>query len=96
MVGSAILRKLHSSGFTNIIFKTSKELDLTNQLAVKDFFSKEIQETSNEGGFRQATIKCEGFSIMEPFVSFTLSRGSYATILLREIMKPSDPIVAGF
>jgi len=60
------------------------------------FFSKEMQEISDEGGFRQATIKCEDFSITEPFVSFTLSRGSYATILLREIMKPSDPIAAGF
>jgi len=29
-------------------------------------------------------------------VNFTLSRGSYATILLREIMKPEDPFIAGF
>ena len=55
-----------------------------------------MQEVSDEGGFRQATIKCDEFSMSEPFVSFTLSRGSYATILLREIMKPSDPIAAGF
>ena len=66
------------------------------QIHAKDFFSKEMQEVSNEGGFRQAAIKCENFSTTEPFVSFTLSRGSYATILLREIMKPSDPIAAGF
>ena len=55
-----------------------------------------MQEVSDEGGFRQAAIKCESFSISEPTVSFTLSRGSYATILLREIMKPQDPIKAGF
>jgi tRNA pseudouridine13 synthase len=66
------------------------------QIHAKDFFSKEMQEVSDEGGFRQATIKCESFSINEPSVSFTLSRGSYATILLREIMKPSNPIAAGF
>ena len=66
------------------------------QIHARDFFSKEMQEVSNEGGFRQSTIKCESSSIIEPFVSFTLSRGSYATILLREIMKPSDPIAAGF
>ncbi|MEK6616252.1 MAG: GDP-L-fucose synthase [Bacteroidota bacterium] len=41
MVGSAILRKLQKEGFTNIIFRSSKELDLCNQQAVKDFFSKE-------------------------------------------------------
>jgi tRNA pseudouridine13 synthase len=29
-------------------------------------------------------------------LEFTLLRGSYATVLLREIMKPKDPIVAGF
>ena len=76
-------------------YQISKVLE-NEQIRARDFFSKEMQEVSDEGGFRQATIKCEGFSITEPFVNFTLSRGSYATILLREIMKPSDPIVAGF
>ena len=41
MVGSAIERKLRKDGFTNIITKTSKELDLRNQQAVNDFFEKE-------------------------------------------------------
>lgn len=41
MVGSSIFRKLFSEGYTNIITKTSKELDLRNQLAVKDFFATE-------------------------------------------------------
>lgn len=38
LVGSAILRKLISEGYTNIITKTSKELDLTIQLEVENFF----------------------------------------------------------
>ena len=66
------------------------------QITPKDFFIKEMQEASEEGGFRQVTMRCNDFSIKEPYVEFTLSRGSYATILLREIMKPSDPIAAGF
>ena len=66
------------------------------QVRPKDFFVKEMQEVSDEGGFRQATIQCGDFSIIEPYLSFTLSRGSYATILLREIIKPMDPIAAGF
>jgi len=66
------------------------------QLNPKDFFVKEMQEVSNEGGFRQSVMHCNNFTVDEPFVSFTLSRGSYATILLREIMKPNDPIAAGF
>ena len=41
MVGSAIIRKLNKEGFENIIFRTSKELDLRNQQAVSDFFQKE-------------------------------------------------------
>lgn len=41
MVGSAMYRKLLKEGFTNIVVRTSKELDLTNQQAVADFFVKE-------------------------------------------------------
>ena len=41
MVGSAIIRRLHQDGFTNIIFRTSKELNLINQQAVADFFATE-------------------------------------------------------
>lgn len=41
MVGSAIIRKLQKEGFTNIITRTSSELDLRNQQAVADFFAKE-------------------------------------------------------
>ena len=44
MVGSAIVRKLEKEGFQNIIKKSSKELDLRNQLAVADFFEKEKPE----------------------------------------------------
>ena len=41
MVGSAIVRKLESEGFRNIVVKTSKELDLRNQSAVAEFFFSE-------------------------------------------------------
>ena len=41
MVGSAIHRKLEEEGFTNVITRSSKELDLRNQQAVTDFFSIE-------------------------------------------------------
>lgn len=44
MVGSAIVRKLEKEGYTNIIKRGSKELDLRNQLAVADFFEKEKPE----------------------------------------------------
>ncbi len=41
MVGSAIVRKLHKEGFSNIVSRSSKDLDLRNQQAVADFFQKE-------------------------------------------------------
>lgn len=41
MVGSAIVRKLEKEGFTNIITRGSKELDLRSQQAVTDFFAEE-------------------------------------------------------
>lgn len=44
MVGSAVWRALNAAGYVNLIGKTSKELDLRNQLEVKDFFSKEQPE----------------------------------------------------
>ncbi|WP_435354449.1 GDP-L-fucose synthase [Emticicia sp. SJ17W-69] len=44
MVGSAITRQLEQEGFTNLIVRTSKELDLRNQQAVFSFFETEKPE----------------------------------------------------
>jgi GDP-L-fucose synthase len=41
LVGSAIVRALHDKGFTNIITRTSSELDLRSQAAVAAFFERE-------------------------------------------------------
>ena len=41
MVGSAIVRELERQGYTNIITRTHKELDLTRQDAVEAFFAEE-------------------------------------------------------
>jgi GDP-L-fucose synthase len=41
LVGSAIVRSLHRKGYKNIIGKTHKELELTNQAAVENFFTEE-------------------------------------------------------
>ena len=44
MVGSAIVRKLTSLGYTNLLTRTSTELDLRNQQQVADFFEVEKPE----------------------------------------------------
>jgi len=41
MVGSAIVRRLTASGYTNLVVRSHVELDLTNQAAVKSFFQTE-------------------------------------------------------
>ena len=65
----------------------------------KEFYIKEMQELSHQGGFRQAPLWCTDFWYeRDPLlmVSFKLPKGSYATTLLREIIKPDDPIRSGF
>ena len=44
MVGSAIVRELKRQGYTNIVIRTHRELDLTDQLSVDRFFAKEQPE----------------------------------------------------
>ena len=70
------------------------------QVAAGEFCVKGMQEVSLEGGFRKAYL-----SVSEPTsevsgdvarLGFTLPRGGYATVLLREIIKPEDPFASGF
>ena len=57
LVGSAIVRQLESKGFTNLLMRTHKELDLTNQAQVQTFFKQEkpdyvILAAAKVGGIR--------------------------------------------
>ena len=66
---------------------------------IKELKIKEMQEVSVEGGFRHTSLLCNKFShsLHESLkLNFILNKGCYATILLRELMKPIDPIAAGF
>ena len=44
MVGSAIVRRLRREGYENIVTRTSRELDLRDQVAVTQFFASERPE----------------------------------------------------
>jgi tRNA pseudouridine13 synthase len=67
-----------------------------------------IPEVSRRGGLRTIVTPIRDFKLRgistcatnqktcRAELSFTLLRGSYATVLLRELMKPSNPIKAGF
>ncbi len=66
-------------------------------ISPRDFYLKEMQELSVEGGFRQLPLLVNDFSYSDNLlISFNIPIGSYATILLRELMKPIDPIKSGF
>ncbi|GHG27591.1 GDP-L-fucose synthase [Deinococcus indicus] len=44
LVGGAVLRRLQAEGFTNVITRSSRELDLRDQAAVRAFFAQERPE----------------------------------------------------
>ena len=67
----------------------------------------ELSRVGGRGGLRTAITLIKDFKVKnvsanekdsggQAELSFMLLRGSYATVLLREIMKPSDPLEAGF
>lgn len=80
--------------------KLLKEFMSLENMTPKDFFIKEMQELSESGGFRQASFYCKdfGYTIEDKslVVEFSAPKGSYATILLRELIKPTNPIISGF
>jgi tRNA pseudouridine13 synthase len=66
-----------------------------------------LSRTGGKGGLRTAVTPIRDFKLqsisgdapgnaVQATVSFMLLRGSYATVVLREIMKPKDLITAGF
>jgi tRNA pseudouridine13 synthase len=66
----------------------------------KQFHIKAIPEISAEGGFRNPVLQINDITWVRQedaiHIEFTLPKGSFATVILREIMKPVDPMAAGF
>ncbi len=74
----------------------------------EDFRIKALPEASSKGELRTATTPINNFTLEQiteqpsdhskhkVMLSFALLRGSYATVVLREIMKPQDLIHVGF
>lgn len=101
-IGSGIVPAIRLVGYTFQPGRGRFEIITANILkdegiSPRDFYVKEMEELSAQGGFRQAPLLCREFQYFNSLIlSFKLSAGSYATILLRELMKPPDPIRAGF
>ena len=64
-------------------------------IAPRDFAIENMQEASSEGGFRSVSISASRATVESDTVHVALRRGSYATALVREIIKPTDPVAAG-
>ena len=61
-------------------------------ISAKEFYIKEMQELSAQGGFRQAPLYCRDFSYTDALtLCFKLPKGSYATTLLRELISRKIP-----
>jgi tRNA pseudouridine13 synthase len=86
----------YGSRFDRAVMEVLEE----ERVTPREFYVKDAQEISAEGGFRRAPLTARGLSYqlsgMNAALSFTLARGEYATTLLREILKPSDPFSTGF
>ena len=58
LVGSAIVRNLEEKGYTNLICRTHKELDLTSQQAVRDFFAEQRPDVVVLAAAKVGGINC--------------------------------------
>jgi tRNA pseudouridine13 synthase len=77
--------------------KITEEIMSNEGITSREFYIKEMQELSAQGGFRQAPLWSKDFTFRGSLtVCFKLPKGSYATTLLRELIKPDDPVRAGF
>jgi len=61
LVGSAILRALENKGYLNILIKSHKDLDLTNQKVTLDFFKKEKPDYVFLAAAKVGGIKANSF-----------------------------------
>lgn len=68
-------------------------------VAPGQFYVGAMPEVSAEGGFRRPHLAVKDASCRSEAgtaeLSFTLARGEYATVLLREVLKPPDPALSG-
>ncbi|HVP26821.1 MAG TPA: tRNA pseudouridine(13) synthase TruD [Candidatus Bathyarchaeia archaeon] len=88
--------------------ETEKHVLEEEDVNPQEFKIKTMPEVSSRGGLRTATTPLNNFSLQEiadastkpsrrkAKVNFVLNRGSYATVVLRELIKPRNPIKAGF
>lgn len=88
--------------------EVEKQILEQEDIRPEEFRIQAMPEVSSKGELRTATAPIGGLTLETAFIqqddtpkgkatlSFVLQRGSYATVVLREIMKPRNPVAAGF
>lgn len=86
----------YGSRFDRVLAEVIKE----EGVSPASFYIKEAEEMSSEGGFRPAPLLASDLSFKREgrgfVLEFSLGKGEYATVLLREVLKPEQPQLAGF
>lgn len=82
LVGSAIVRKLQKEGFTNIITRTHKELDLCSQAEVNKFFEEEKPDyvfmcAAKVGGIQANKEALDQFMYINTMIEFNTIMAAY-------------------
>jgi len=86
----------YNSRFDSVLAKVMEE----ERVSPASFYIKEAEEMSSEGGFRPAPLLSSDLSCVREergfVLEFSLGKGEYATVLLREVLKPEQPQLVGF
>ena len=86
---------------TGVMGKIELEVLAEEGVEIEGLRFNVLSRVGGKGGLRTATTPVKDFTFQEISgasirVSFMLLRGCYATVLLRELIKPSNPVVSGF
>jgi tRNA pseudouridine13 synthase len=90
-----------------VMGQIEKEVLEEEKIKMENLQINESTRIGGKGGLRTTITPIRDFKLQnvsensggkdwQAELSFTLLRGSYATVFLREIMKPKNPITAGF
>ena len=88
LVGSAIVRQLDKLGFSNLLMRTHKELDLTNQAQVQNFFKREkpdyvILAAAKVGGIHANNTYPADFIYQNMMIETNIINSSYENKIKR-------------
>jgi GDP-L-fucose synthase len=97
MVGSAIVRKLEGEGYTNLILRSSSELDLRNQKETNDFFQAEKPEyvflsAAKVGGIQANNVYRADFLYDNLMIEANIFKASFDTAVKKLLFLGSSCI----